>query len=50
MNMQGGRGGFTGGGDMQGHLNPAFMQGSAGSGQFQGPDGPRKKFRQEGEY
>ncbi|TDL25774.1 hypothetical protein BD410DRAFT_819838 [Rickenella mellea] len=39
-----GRGGF--GGQMQGHFNPAFMQGQAGGGQF-GPDGPRKRYRME---
>lgn len=54
MPMNGGRGGFS---NVQGHFNPAFMQGmqagaaagaggSAGGGQF-GPDGPRKRFRME---
>ncbi|OCH95430.1 hypothetical protein OBBRIDRAFT_788318 [Obba rivulosa] len=40
-----GRGGFG----MQGHFNPAFMQGAqggGGAGQF-GPDGPRKRFKME---
>jgi len=42
-----GRGGFG----MQGHFNPAFMQGvqgaqGGGGGQF-GPDGPRKRFKME---
>ncbi|KAH9945277.1 uncharacterized protein BXZ73DRAFT_73438 [Epithele typhae] len=42
--MQMGRGGFNG---VQGHFNPAFMQGGgAGGGQFQ--DGPRKRFKMEG--
>ena len=41
----GGRGGF-GGGPMQGHFNPAFMQGQNGGGQF-GQDGPRKRYRME---
>lgn len=41
-----GRGGFPG---VQGHFNPAFMQGGGGGGgggQF-GPDGPRKRFKLE---
>lgn len=40
------RGGFNG---VQGHFNPAFMQGGhggSGGGQF-GPDGPRKRFKME---
>lgn len=43
----GGRGGFNG---VQGHFNPAFMQGGGmqggmqGGGQY-GPDGPRKRFK-----
>lgn len=41
--VMGGRGGFAG--QMQGHYNPAFMQGQGG-GQF-GPDGPRKRYRME---
>ncbi|KAF9815627.1 hypothetical protein IEO21_04487 [Rhodonia placenta] len=41
MGMMGmGRGGFA---NVQGHFNPAFMQGGGG-GQF-GPDGPRKRFK-----
>ena len=42
----GGRGGFAG---VQGHFNPAFMQGGGGGGgggQF-GQDGPRKRFKME---
>jgi len=44
--MGGGRGGF---GAVQGHFNPAFMQGGqgAGSGGQFGPDGPRKRFRMD---
>ncbi|KAI9000541.1 hypothetical protein BD414DRAFT_4257 [Trametes punicea] len=43
-----GRGGF---GDIQGHFNPAFMQGGgahggSGGGQF-APDGPRKRFKMD---
>jgi hypothetical protein len=38
-----GRGGFVGG--VQGHFNPAFMHGGQGGGHFDGPDGPRKRFR-----
>lgn len=38
----GGRGGFN---NVQGHFNPAFMQGSQG-GQY-GPEGPRKRLRME---
>ncbi|KZT73116.1 hypothetical protein DAEQUDRAFT_722235 [Daedalea quercina L-15889] len=41
MMPMGGRGGF---GNVQGHFNPAFMQGGGGGGQF-GPDGPRKRFK-----
>ncbi|KAI0749532.1 hypothetical protein C8Q80DRAFT_1218678 [Daedaleopsis nitida] len=42
MGMMGmGRGGFS---NVQGHFNPAFMQGGGG-GQF--PDGPRKRFKME---
>ena len=41
MMSMGGRGGFSG---MQGHFNPAFMQG--GGGQF-AQDGPRKRFKME---
>lgn len=38
----GARGGFNG---VQGHFNPAFMQGNMqGGGQF-GADGPRKRFK-----
>ena len=42
----GGRGGFNG---VQGHFNPAFMQGGMqggmqSGGQY-GPDGPRKRFK-----
>lgn len=39
------RGGFNG---VQGHFNPAFMQGGpgGGGGQF-GPDGPRKRFKMD---
>jgi len=41
----GARGGFAG---VQGHFNPAFMQGGAGAGAGQfGPDGPRKRFKME---
>lgn len=40
-----GRGNF--GGPMQGHFNPAFMQGQNGGGGQFGPDGPRKRFRME---
>lgn len=45
MGMMGGmgRGGFN---NVQGHFNPAFMQGAQGGGQF-GPDGPRKRYRME---
>ena len=44
MMPMGGRGGFGG---MQGHFNPAFMQGAGGAaGQF-GQDGPRKRFKME---
>lgn len=39
----GGRGGFN---NVQGHFNPAFMQGGQGNGQF-GPDGPRKRFKMD---
>lgn len=42
MMPMGGRGGFA---NVQGHFNPAFMQGGGG-GQF-GPDGPRKRFKME---
>ena len=36
----------VGGFGVQGHFNPAFMQGGgAGTGQFNPPDGPRKRFR-----
>ena len=45
MMGMGGRGGFG----MQGHFNPAFMQGGGGGGgggQF-GQDGPRKRFKME---
>jgi len=39
-----GRGGYG----MQGHLNPAFMQGNQGGGNGQvPPDGPRKRLRAE---
>lgn len=45
MMPMGGRGGFGG---MQGHFNPAFMQGGGnqggGGGQY-APDGPRKRFK-----
>jgi hypothetical protein len=51
MGMQGGRGtgfntGFnnTGGGNMQGHLNPAFMQMQGDGTQFDS----RKRFRMDG--
>ena len=45
MMPMGGRGGFTG---VQGHFNPAFMQGGGGGGgQFGGQDGPRKRFKME---
>lgn len=47
MPGMGGRGGFTG---VQGHFNPAFMQGGGGGGgggQFGGQDGPRKRFKME---
>ncbi|CAL1716364.1 unnamed protein product [Somion occarium] len=48
MMPMGGRGGFS---NVQGHFNPAFMQGGGGAGgaggQF-GPDGPRKRFKMEG--
>ena len=41
------RGGFG----MQGHFNPAFMQNAQGAGgstgQFNAPDGPRKRYRTE---
>lgn len=40
MMPMGGRGGFSG---VQGHFNPAFMQGGGGGGQ----DGPRKRFKME---
>ncbi|PCH42295.1 hypothetical protein WOLCODRAFT_152324 [Wolfiporia cocos MD-104 SS10] len=45
MMPMGGRGGFA---NVQGHFNPAFMQGggNGGGGQF-GPDGPRKRFKME---
>lgn len=46
MMPMGGRGGFNG---VQGHFNPAFMQGGGmaqGGGNF-GPDGPRKRFKME---
>ncbi|OBZ72076.1 hypothetical protein A0H81_07849 [Grifola frondosa] len=43
MMPMGGRGGYA---NVQGHFNPAFMQGAAGGGQF-GPDGPRKRFKME---
>ena len=39
----GGRGGFG----MQGHFNPAFMQGGGGGGGQFGQDGPRKRFKME---
>lgn len=42
MPMGGGRGGYGG---VQGHFNPAFMQGQGG-GQY-GPDGPRKRFKMD---
>ncbi|KAF5379808.1 hypothetical protein D9615_005689 [Tricholomella constricta] len=38
--MGAGRGGFG----MQGHINPAFVQGTPGGG-LQGGDGPRKRYR-----
>lgn len=41
----GGRGGYGGGG-MQGHFNPAFMQGQ-GQGGGGNHDGPRKRFRSD---
>nr|VWO99741.1 Metacaspase-1 (EC [Ganoderma boninense] len=46
MPGMGGRGGFNG---VQGHFNPAFMQGAGGGGggQFGGQDGPRKRFKME---
>ena len=45
MMPMGGRGGFAG---VQGHFNPAFMQGGGGGGgQFGGQDGPRKRFKME---
>ena len=48
-NFSGNRGGSNGGGNIQGHFNPAFIQGPGGGGQGQvGPDGPRKRFRQDG--
>lgn len=46
MPMGGRGGGFAG---VQGHFNPAFMQGGGGGGgggQF-GPDGPRKRFKMD---
>ncbi|KZT07678.1 uncharacterized protein LAESUDRAFT_724663 [Laetiporus sulphureus 93-53] len=43
MMPMGGRGGFS---NVQGHFNPAFMQGGASTGQFS-PDGPRKRFKME---
>lgn len=42
MMGMGGRGGFSA---VQGHFNPAFMQGGGG-GQF-GQDAPRKRFKME---
>jgi len=42
----GGRGGFGGGMQQQGHFNPAFMQGQGGGGQYQGV-GPAKRFKTE---
>jgi len=42
MGMGGGGGGF---GAVQGHINPAFMQGGQG---VNTPDGPRKRFRPDG--
>lgn len=46
-----GRGGFAGAGAGGGHFNPAFMQaqqaGAGAGGQFNGPDGPRKRFKME---
>ncbi|CDO70886.1 hypothetical protein BN946_scf184804.g18 [Trametes cinnabarina] len=48
MMPMGGRGGF---GAMQGHFNPAFMQGggaqAAGGGVPFAPDGPRKRFKMD---
>jgi len=45
MMPMGGRGGFGG---VQGHFNPAFMGNQGGAqGQFVGPDGPRKRYRQD---
>lgn len=46
MMPMGGRGGFNG---VQGHFNPAFMQGGGmaqGGGNF-GSDGPRKRFKMD---
>jgi hypothetical protein len=42
MGMMGGRGGGFG---MQGHFNPAFMQGGQQGGQFGGGGQDRKRFR-----
>jgi hypothetical protein len=41
MPMGGGRGGFGGGMQQQGHFNPAFMQGQGGM------HGPNKRFKTE---
>ncbi|OJT04820.1 hypothetical protein TRAPUB_4392 [Trametes pubescens] len=43
MMPMGGRGGFGG---VQGHFNPAFMQGGGGGAPL-GPDGPRKRFKMD---
>lgn len=41
VGMMGGRGGFG----MQGHFNPAFMQGNQQGSQFGGAGQDRKRFR-----
>jgi hypothetical protein len=41
VGMMGGRGGFG----MQGHFNPAFIQGGQQGGQFGGSSSDRKRFR-----